>query len=75
MFCLMPITLRIRELREARGLSQAELARLSCVRTATVSDMERGRTRGVDFATLERLADALGVNAALLIVHEPKRPR
>jgi transcriptional regulator with XRE-family HTH domain len=72
---MAPITLRIRELREARGWSQAELAKRAKTRSATISDMENDRTGGVDFAVLERIADALEVNAALLIVHEPKPSR
>jgi hypothetical protein len=33
---------------------------------------QKGKTSGIDFDVLEKLADALGVNAALLLVHEPK---
>jgi transcriptional regulator with XRE-family HTH domain len=63
-----PITIRIQELREARGWSQAELARRAAVRQATVSAIENAQTSGIDFAVLERLADALGVDPAFLIV-------
>ena len=71
----MPITLRIRELREARGWSQRELAARAGVRQATVAMIERERTKGVDFDTLERLADAFGVDAALLIEHTRRAAR
>ena len=71
---MTPIRMRVRELREARGLSQAALAKLARVRQGTISKLETGQTAGIDFSTLERLADALAVNAALLIAHEP-RPR
>ena len=71
----MPIRLRVKEMREALGLTQAELARRAHVRIATVSAIENGGTRGVDFDTLERLADALELNAALLIEHERKARR
>jgi transcriptional regulator with XRE-family HTH domain len=40
-----------------------------------ISNIENGNTSGIDFDVLEKLADALGVNAALLIVHEPKGKR
>jgi transcriptional regulator with XRE-family HTH domain len=69
---LSPISLRLKEFREGKGLSQAELARRSGVSQSTISRIEAGETGGISLANLEGLADALGVNAALLIVHEPK---
>ncbi len=67
----MPPYLRIRELREARGWSQVELADRAGVRQATISAIERRTTRSVDFAVLEQLADALGVDPGFLIVRAP----
>ena len=67
----MPIALRVRELREARGWSQRELAARAGLRQATIANIELGHTRGVRFDALERLADALGVDPALLIVRTP----
>jgi transcriptional regulator with XRE-family HTH domain len=72
---LMPIRLRIREARELAGWTQEELAAKAGIRRATLSRLERGLTKGIDFATLEQLADALEVRADRLIVHEPKRRR
>lgn len=66
-----PIQIRLEELRNARGWSQAELARQSKVPQPTISRIEAGTTR-VDLAVLERLAIALGVNAAILIAHAPE---
>jgi len=68
-----PIRLRVRELREAKGLSQRQLAAVAGITQATISNIETGRVKGVDFTTLEKLAKALGVNAALLIAHEPEK--
>lgn len=70
---MTPIRLRVRELRDALGWSQTELATHAGIRQATVSKVEAGGT--INLATLEKLADALGVNASALIVHEqaPKR--
>ncbi len=68
-----PIYLRLQELREAKGWSQAELARQSGVPQPTISRIEAGKTGSIELANLERLAGALGVNAALLIVHEPDK--
>jgi transcriptional regulator with XRE-family HTH domain len=68
---MTPITLRLRELREAQKLTQTQLAERSGVNQGTISKIEGGQTGGIDFETLEKLADALGVNAALLIHHDP----
>jgi transcriptional regulator with XRE-family HTH domain len=67
------IYLRIEELRNAKGWSQAELARRSGVPQPTISRLEARKSNSIDLVNLERLADALGVNAAVLIEHE--RPR
>ena len=63
-------TQRANQFREAKGLRQEQLAELAGVGRATVHRIERVRTTGIDFATLERIADALGVNAAVLVTHE-----
>jgi transcriptional regulator with XRE-family HTH domain len=68
-----PVYLRIRELREAKGWSQAELARRSGVPQSSISRLESGEQESVNFQHLERLADVLGVHAALLIAHEPEK--
>jgi len=70
---LSPISLRLREVRKDRKLTQAELAERSGVPQSTISRIEAGGTGSITLANLERLADALGINAALLIVHEPEK--
>jgi transcriptional regulator with XRE-family HTH domain len=71
---MTPITLRVAELRKAKGLSQNQLAKLAGVRQATLSAIESGSTRRVDFDVMESIADALGVDPALLIIRtEGKR--
>ncbi len=64
---MTPIRLRVREIREAQGLSQAALAEKAGIRPATLSAIETGQTKGIDFDTLERLAGALSVPAQVLI--------
>ncbi len=64
---MTPIRLRVREIREAQGLSQAALAEKAGIRPATLSAIETGQTKGIDFDTLERLARALNVPAQVLI--------
>jgi transcriptional regulator with XRE-family HTH domain len=66
----VPVSLRVKELRQAKGWRQVDLAERSGIDQGNISKIEQGQTRGVDFATLEKLADALGVDAGFLIVHE-----
>lgn len=72
---MTPIHLRVEELREAAGLSQTQLAERAGIRRATLIDIEKGRTTGVDFDVLERLAVALDVDAGYLVVHTKKGKR
>lgn len=72
---MTPIRLRLKELREARGWTQTELADRAGVPQGTISKIESGKTGGIDFDNLEKLADALDVNAALLIQHDPAKRR
>jgi transcriptional regulator with XRE-family HTH domain len=67
------IRLQVQQLREARGWSQSELARRSGVPQRTISRVERGETGSVNLSHIEKLADALGVNASALILHVPAR--
>jgi transcriptional regulator with XRE-family HTH domain len=67
---MSPIALRIRELREAQGISQRELADRARVHQPNLSRLEAGIATRVDLATLERIANALGVDASLLVRHE-----
>lgn len=50
---------RLRETREARGLSQTKLSELSGVRAATISEIESGKVVP-NLKTAFKLADALG---------------
>ncbi len=72
---MAPLRLRLQELREARGWTQAGLARLAGVQRTTVNRLERRELKSLDVATLEKLANALGVDAGYLIVHEPPAAR
>jgi transcriptional regulator with XRE-family HTH domain len=54
---------RIRQLRKERGLSQVKLAVMADMDPATLNRLERG-TGNPNLKTLERVADALGVEAA-----------
>jgi transcriptional regulator with XRE-family HTH domain len=76
---MSPLVLRVRELREALGLTQAELAERAGVRRATVNRIENARVTAIDLEVLEKLADALGVEPGFIIIRasggtSPKRP-
>ena len=72
---MSPVTLRLRELREARSWSQSELSRRSGVPQDVISRLEGGKRESVSFAHLEQLADALDVDAGYLILHTKKGKR
>ncbi len=63
---------RVREIREARGLSQTKLAEMTGLTQATLSNLESGK-HDPHLETLRMLARALGVPpAALLEEDDPK---
>ena len=64
---MTPVSVRVREIRTQRGWSQAELADRSGVSVVALNRLENGRTKGVTFDTLDRLAKALSVHAGVLI--------
>lgn len=72
---MTPVNLRVRELREAKGLTGAELARRAKVRPSTLSAIENNQTKGIAFDVLDRLATALGVDAAMLVVHSGRKAK
>lgn len=73
---MTPIRLRVAEFRTAKGLSQNQLAKAAGIRQATLSAIESGTTRRVDFDVLERIAEALGVDPGFLLVRiESQRRR
>ena len=53
---------KIKEVREARGLTQEELAENSGVSRGTISALENGAVRTTTTKTLVKLALALGVS-------------
>ena len=65
---MSPLALRIKELRNAKGWSQRELARRAKVRQATVSHLESGNVKTVDLSILEKIAKVLGCDPGYLIV-------
>ncbi len=69
---MTPLTVRIKELREVKGWSQAELSRRSGVAQGMISRMENGQVESVHLPALEKLAKALGCDPGYLIVKKRK---
>jgi transcriptional regulator with XRE-family HTH domain len=63
---------RLKETRAARGMSQEVLAQLAGLNRNYVNQVECGR-RNVSVVNLVKLADALGVDAGVLISGISKR--
>jgi ribosome-binding protein aMBF1 (putative translation factor) len=59
------LAIRIAQLREQKGLSQADLARRLHTTQQAVSDIETLKRANVTVLTLERLAEALGTRLFL----------
>lgn len=57
----------LKALREAKGLTQAELAKRAKVTRPYITMLEQGVRRGPSLATLRRLARALGVPVTELL--------
>jgi transcriptional regulator with XRE-family HTH domain len=62
---MSPIRIVLAEARQKLNLSQSELSRRAGVSQQTISSIESGKTGGVDFTVLERLAKALGIDNPL----------
>ncbi|MER6911309.1 helix-turn-helix transcriptional regulator [Streptomyces sp. NPDC000594] len=65
---------RLRDLRETRGVSLAELADATHYSKSYLSRVENGLRKGTE-ALATRCADALGADAALLVAPPPPAPR
>ena len=65
---MSPLTLRLKEHRKAKGLTQAQLAKRVGVRQATISELERRASfRRLDVRLLDRIARTLAVRTIDLI--------
>ncbi len=70
---MMNIAKRLRKLREAKGLSQAQIERRSGLLRSYVSRVENGYT-APSLSTLEKFAKALEVEPYQLLFEERKSP-
>jgi transcriptional regulator with XRE-family HTH domain len=67
------VGLRIRELRKAAGMTQAELAEAAELEVESISRLERG-TRGITLDSIDRIAQALGVRLKDFFNFKQARP-
>lgn len=65
---------RIARLREAKGWSQSELARLLGLTRASVHQWENGTTQNIKLASFLRLVDLFGTDPAYLIWGADRKP-
>lgn len=72
---MTPVVLQIKALRQARGLTQAQLAEKIGVRRATIADLENGAARQDTLDLIDRLCAALKVEPGELLVREKKGRR
>lgn len=61
---------RIKEVREAKNMTQEELSEASGVSRGTISALENGTSRATTTKTLMNIARALGVTVEALIFDE-----
>ncbi|HEU0003082.1 MAG TPA: helix-turn-helix transcriptional regulator [Ktedonobacteraceae bacterium] len=65
------LRLRIKELAEERGISQSKLSRMSDVHITTIRRLYSNPFGGVNILTLEKIAQALGVEISDLTEKVP----
>ncbi len=71
----MAIRVRLRELLEQRRMTQVELQMQTGLSYSTINELLHGKTRPVEFPTLDVLCSALGCKVGDLIEHFPDRKR
>jgi len=64
------MAMRIKEIREAKGMTQEELENKSGISRQTISAIENGKTNNVKSGTLIALAEALGTTLDAIFFDE-----
>jgi DNA-binding Xre family transcriptional regulator len=72
---MSPISIALLKAREAKGLTQVQLAKKAKVRQATISEMEAGKTVRLNLDVLDRLCRVLGVEPGDLLEREKPTKR
>ncbi|MBL8974844.1 MAG: helix-turn-helix domain-containing protein [Myxococcales bacterium] len=71
---MVKLGLRIRAIREERGLTQQAVARSAGIATDMVSRLENGHYTSPGLRTLLRIAEGVGVSLAALLPDAPSAP-
>jgi putative transcriptional regulator len=64
----MPVEIRLKHVRESKGLSQYELAQNSGMSPQNIQKLEQGRAKGIQLDTLDALCEALGCEIQEILV-------
>ncbi len=67
----MAVFVRLKEIRNARGISQNELARKLEMSLANVQKIEYGKAKSIPLDTLDRLCEILECEVGELLVRRP----
>lgn len=65
---------QLRKIRKDKKLSAAELSQISGVARSLISQLESGKRQSTSIDTVYRLAKALNVSVASLLIEEPSIP-
>ena len=68
----MPVEVRLKEMRAARGISQNELARRLVMSLANVQKIEYGKAKSIPLDTLDKLCGILECEVGDLLVRVPE---
>ncbi|MBW4580638.1 MAG: helix-turn-helix domain-containing protein [Tildeniella nuda ZEHNDER 1965/U140] len=68
----MPVEIRLKQVREAKEISQNELARRIKMSPQNIQKLEQGRAKGVQLDTLDMLCDALDCEIQDILVRIKK---
>lgn len=71
----MAIRFRLRELLDARGLSQTDLQHQSRLAYSTISELYHNKARRIDVGTLETLCETLECTVGELVEYVPQKKR
>ncbi len=69
---MTPVKIRLREVRTAANMTQAELAKKTGVDQGDISRIENGRTGGISLDVLDRLCRALKCAPGDILVRKGK---
>ena len=67
----MPVKILLDQVREERGISQNQLARMIGQSNTNIQSIERGRAKSITFSTLGKLCSALECQPGDLFVWVP----